>query len=110
MAVLLTDLEELAATLGGLASDDPRLERVAAAAENLVLAACDRLEGEEITDPAPAELIEAAVHVAAHLWKLPEAVGGIAGFTDLGEIRLPPDVLRQVRGLLWAYRQSYGVA
>lgn len=108
MALVLLNVDQLAGTLQVPASD-PRLAGVAQGAEDLVLAYVELDAADIDEDDPPPLMVTAAEHVAAYLWKLPTAPGGIAGITDLGDVRLPSDALRYVRALLAPYRTTHGV-
>lgn len=96
------------ATVGPILGVDPahpRLGGVCAAADELTLAYLEVT----VIDPVPAAVVEAATHIAAWLWHLPDLPGGTAGSPESGTIDLPPDVFAHVRGLLWPWRQTVGI-
>lgn len=58
------------------------------------------------TTPLPVR--EAALRLAARLYKLKDAVLGVAGSPETGVVRINSD--RDINELLWPYRREWGVA
>lgn len=101
---MILDPAAVAAAIG-VDPDHPRLPGVVNAAEELVLA---YLERTVYVDPIPAAWVEAATHVASHLWHLPDLPAGSGGSAETGTLDLGGDVYAMVRSLLWPWRLSVG--
>lgn len=108
---------DVAPPLGLRDADNPRLERVCAAASAAIDDAIGNLPDATTglvveLDPVPPMVREIALSLAIDLWKQPDATFGVVGLGDNGPIRMARDLLRRYEPQLIPFYTSsaWGVA
>jgi hypothetical protein len=70
----------------------------------------DRPAEDPLPDPPPAGVVEANILMAVDGWKAADAAFGVIGFEQIGAIRVSPDQIARVEGLLVPYKVRWAVA